>query len=64
MIVGRLIPAGTVAPRYRRTIIDAVPEDEMEVREEPDNLYSEMTEAATALMDAKPDKPVAEAEKT
>jgi DNA-directed RNA polymerase subunit beta' len=63
VIVGRLIPAGTGAPRYRRTIIDAVPEDEMEPREEPDNLYREMTEAATALMEAKPDTPVAEAEK-
>jgi len=35
----------------------------MEPRKEPDNLYREMTEAATALMDAKPDTPVAEAEK-
>jgi DNA-directed RNA polymerase subunit beta' len=63
VIVGRLIPAGTGASRYRRTIIDAVPEDEMEPRVEPDNLYREMTEAATALMDAKPDTPVAKAEK-
>jgi DNA-directed RNA polymerase subunit beta' len=63
VIVGRLIPAGTGAPRYRRTIIDAVPEDEMEPRQEPDNLYREMTEAATALMEAKPDTPVVEAEK-
>ena len=63
VIVGRLIPAGTGAPRYRRTIIDAVPEDEMEPREEPENLYREMTEAATALMEAKPDAPVAETEK-
>ena len=60
VIVGRLIPAGTGAPRYRRTIIDAVPEDEMEPREEPDSLYREMTEAATALIEAKGDKPVAE----
>ncbi len=61
VIVGRLIPAGTGAPRYRRTIIDAVPEDEMEPREEPDNLYREMTEAATALIGAKSDVlPVAE----
>ncbi len=61
VIVGRLIPAGTGAPRYRRTIIDAVPEDEMEPREEPDNLYREMTEAASALLEAKSDVlPVAE----
>jgi DNA-directed RNA polymerase subunit beta' len=63
VIVGRLIPAGTGAPRYRRTIIDPVPEDEMEPREEPDNLYREMTEAATALMEAKPEAPAAETEK-
>jgi DNA-directed RNA polymerase subunit beta' len=56
VIVGRLIPAGTGAPRYRRTIIDPVPEEEMEPREEPDNLYREMTEAATALMEG-PRKP-------
>ena len=31
VIVGRLIPAGTGAPRYRRTVIDPVPEDELEV---------------------------------
>ena len=55
VIVGRLIPAGTGAPRYRRTIIDPVPEDEMEQREEPEQLYREMTEAATALLDAKPE---------
>ena len=63
MIVGRLIPAGTGAPRYRRTIIDAVPEEEMEPREEPNNLYREMTEAATALIDAKPEKPVVKSKK-
>ena len=63
VIVGRLIPAGTGAPRYRRTIIDAVPEEEMEPREEPNNLYREMTEAATALIDAKPKKPVVESKK-
>ena len=56
-------PAGTGAPRYRRTIIDPVPEEEMEPRVEPDNLYREMTEAATALLEAKPDASVAEAEK-
>jgi DNA-directed RNA polymerase subunit beta' len=63
VIVGRLIPAGTGSPRYRRTIIDPVPEEEMEPREEPDNLYREMTEAATALMEAKPETPAAETEK-
>jgi DNA-directed RNA polymerase subunit beta' len=63
VIVGRLIPAGTGAPRYRRTIIDPVPEDEMEPREEPEQLYREMTEAATALLDAKPKKPVVESKK-
>jgi DNA-directed RNA polymerase subunit beta' len=63
VIVGRLIPAGTGSPRYRRTVIDPVPEDEMEPREEPDNLYREMTEAATALMEAKPEAPAAETEK-
>jgi DNA-directed RNA polymerase subunit beta' len=62
VIVGRLIPAGTGSPRYRRTIIDPVPEEEMEPREEPDNLYREMTEAATALMEAKPEAPAAETE--
>jgi len=60
VIVGRLIPAGTGAPRYRRTVVDPVPEEEMEPREEPDSLYREMTEAATALIEAKGDKPVAE----
>jgi DNA-directed RNA polymerase subunit beta' len=60
VIVGRLIPAGTGSPRYRRTIIDPVPEEEMEPREEPDSLYREMTEAATALIEAKADNPVAE----
>jgi DNA-directed RNA polymerase subunit beta' len=64
VIVGRLIPAGTGAARYRRTIIDPVPEEEMEPREEPDNLYREMTEAAAALIDAKPEKkPAVESKK-
>jgi len=60
VIVGRLIPAGTGAPRYRRTIIDPVPEDEIEVEVEPDNLYQEMTEAAAALIEAKGDRPLAD----
>jgi len=60
VIVGRLIPAGTGASRYRRTIIDPVPEEEMEPREEPDSLYREMTEAATALIEAKAEKPAVE----
>ena len=42
VIVGRLIRAGTGSPRYRRTIIDPVPEEEMEPREEPDSLYREI----------------------
>ncbi|MEJ2188464.1 MAG: DNA-directed RNA polymerase subunit beta', partial [Acidobacteriota bacterium] len=63
VIVGRLIPAGTGAPRYRRTVIDPVPEEEMEPREEADGLYREMTEAATALLEAKPEAPAAETEK-
>jgi DNA-directed RNA polymerase subunit beta' len=63
VIVGRLIPAGTGAPRYRRTVIDPVPEEEMEPREEADGLYREMTEAATALLEAKPETPAAETEK-
>ena len=58
VIVGRLIPAGTGAPRYRRTVIDPVPEDEIEPAEEVDDLYQEMTEAATALIEAKGDRPL------
>ena len=60
VIVGRLIPAGTGAPRYRRTVIDPVPEEELELAEEADNLYQEMTEAAAALIEAKGDRPPAE----
>jgi DNA-directed RNA polymerase subunit beta' len=56
VIVGRLIPAGTGAPRYRRTVIDPVPEEEMEPQPEPENLYQEMTEAAAALIDAQKGK--------
>jgi DNA-directed RNA polymerase subunit beta' len=62
VIVGRLIPAGTGSPRYRRTIIDPVPEDELEPREEPDSLYREMTEAATALIEAKNEEAVTESD--
>jgi len=51
VIVGRLIPAGTGTPRYRRTIIDPVPEDEMEELPEEGDLYQEMSEAATVLLD-------------
>jgi DNA-directed RNA polymerase subunit beta' len=58
VIVGRLIPAGTGAPRYRRTVIDPVPDEELEPQEEVDNLYQEMTEAATALIEAKGDRPL------
>jgi len=55
VIVGRLIPAGTGTPRYRRTIIDPVPEEEMEVEEEQDDLYREMSDAAAVILDAKPE---------
>jgi len=59
VIVGRLIPAGTGAPKYRRTVIGPVPEEEMEIPEEPDALYQEMTEAATALLESRAAKPPA-----
>ena len=55
VIVGRLIPAGTGTPRYRRTIIDPVPEEEMEVEEEHDDLYREMSDAAAVILEAKPE---------
>ncbi|RLE32231.1 MAG: hypothetical protein DRJ61_10055, partial [Acidobacteria bacterium] len=51
VIVGRLIPAGTGTPRYRRTIIDEVPEEEMDIQEAEPDLYLEMTEAAQNLLD-------------
>ncbi len=54
VIVGRLIPAGTGTPRYRRTIIDPVPEDEMEVPEEEPG-FTEYPEAAAVILDAKPE---------
>jgi DNA-directed RNA polymerase subunit beta' len=53
VIVGRLIPAGTGTPRYRRTIIDPVPDEEMEIEETEPDLYQEMTEAAQNLLDGK-----------
>ena len=53
VIVGRLIPAGTGTPRYRRTIIDPVPEEEMEVPEE-ESPFTEFPDAA-AILDAKPE---------
>jgi DNA-directed RNA polymerase subunit beta' len=56
VIVGRLIPAGTGAPRYRRTVIEPVPEEEMQPPPEAENLYDEMTEAATALMGLRGDR--------
>jgi len=55
VIVGRLIPAGTGTPRYRRTVIDPVPEEELEPQPEEEDLYREMTEAASALLDSKPE---------
>ncbi|MEN8164626.1 MAG: DNA-directed RNA polymerase subunit beta', partial [Acidobacteriota bacterium] len=51
VIVGRLIPAGTGTPRYRRTVIDEVPEEEMDIQEAEPDLYMEMTEAAQNLLD-------------
>ncbi len=60
VIVGRLIPAGTGAPRYRRTVIEPVPEDELEVPDEPENLYQEMTEAASAFIEMQRERPVSE----
>jgi DNA-directed RNA polymerase subunit beta' len=57
VIVGRLIPAGTGAPKYRRTAIDPVPEDEMREPEDDESLYQEMTEAAAALLEAHGDRP-------
>jgi DNA-directed RNA polymerase subunit beta' len=60
VIVGRLIPAGTGASRYRRTVIDPVPEDEIEIEPEPDNLYQEMTEAASAFIDMHRERPLQE----
>ena len=56
VIVGRLIPAGTGTSRYRRTVIDPVPEDEMVVPDEGDSLYQEMTEAAAALLESHSDR--------
>jgi DNA-directed RNA polymerase subunit beta' len=60
VIVGRLIPAGTGAPRYRRTVIEPVPEEELEPVEEIDNLYQEMTDAASVLLELQREKPVTE----
>ncbi len=51
VIVGRLIPAGTGTPKYRRTVIDPVPEEELEVYETEPDLYQEMTEAAQGLLE-------------
>ncbi len=51
VIVGRLIPAGTGTPRYRRTIIDPVPEEEMEEVPDEGDIYQEMSEAAAVLLD-------------
>jgi len=58
VIVGRLIPAGTGAARYRRTVIEPVPQDEMAPPEEADALYQEMTEAAAALLEAHAERPL------
>ncbi len=55
VIVGRLIPAGTGTPRYRRTVIDPIPEEELRSEPEEDDLYREMTEAAAAMLAPKPE---------
>ncbi len=54
VIVGRLIPAGTGAPRYRRTVIQPVGDDEIDEPEDTVDLYREMTDAAAALLEARP----------
>jgi DNA-directed RNA polymerase subunit beta' len=51
VIVGRLIPAGTGTPRYRRTVIDPVPDEELEVVEAEPDLYQEMTEVTANLLE-------------
>jgi DNA-directed RNA polymerase subunit beta' len=58
VIVGRLIPAGTGAPKYRRTVIEPVPEEELAPVEDADSLYQEMTEAAAALIELQGDRPL------
>jgi DNA-directed RNA polymerase subunit beta' len=60
VIVGRLIPAGTGTPRYRRTIIDPVPEEELEVQETEPDLYLEMSEATANLLEGKLIRPTSE----
>jgi DNA-directed RNA polymerase subunit beta' len=62
VIVGRLIPAGTGAPRYRRTVIEPAAAEELEQQDDADVLYQEMTEAAAALMETKPETPAADSE--
>jgi len=51
VIVGRLIPAGTGTPRYRRTTIEPVPEEEMAQQEDEPDIYSEMSEAAASIFE-------------
>jgi DNA-directed RNA polymerase subunit beta' len=60
VIVGRLIPAGTGAPKYRRTVIEPVPEEELIPPDDADALYQEMTEAAAALIEAQGERPASE----
>jgi DNA-directed RNA polymerase subunit beta' len=60
VIVGRLIPAGTGAPRYRRTVIEPAAADELEPQDDADVLYQEMTEAAAALIESQGDQPLSE----
>ncbi len=53
VIVGRLIPAGTGTPRYRATVVEPVPEEEIERPEEPESeeLYPDLAERAAAILD-------------
>ncbi len=50
VIVGRLIPAGTGTPRYRRTLVEPVPEDEMIEAPEPEPAFAELGEEAVARL--------------
>jgi DNA-directed RNA polymerase subunit beta' len=62
VIVGRLIPAGTGAPRYRRTVIEPAAAEELEQQDDADVLYQEMTEAAAALMEGKSEASAADSD--
>ncbi len=62
VIVGRLIPAGTGAARYRRTVIEPAAAEELEQQDDADVLYQEMTEAAAALMEGKSEASAADSD--